>query len=159
MIAHMRKADYEIQSVQEHLKAVSSIAKEHGKKAGFESMAKLSGFLHDMGKNTKAFSTYIENAVKETGEPLERIDHSTAGAKYLYERYYVDKPKNQVDMVANLVVEMVGMVILSHHSGLQNFMQVDGSQSDFFRRVCKEDLPYYDEVYKEFFSIQGNKEK
>lgn len=159
MIAHMRKTDYKTQSVQEHLEAVSSIATDHGKKAGFESMAKLSGFLHDMGKSTKAFSTYIENAVKETGEPLERIDHSTAGAKYLYERYYVDHPENQADMVANLVVEMVGMVILSHHSGLQNFMQIDGSQSDFFRRVCKENLLYYDEVYQEFFSVRGNKEK
>jgi len=159
MIAHMRKSDFKIQTVQDHLTSVSLLAKEYGKKAGFSSMAELSGFLHDMGKNTKAFSTYIEDAVKETGEPLERIDHSTAGAKYLYETYYVDVPKTQSHIVSNIVVEVVGMVILSHHSGLQNFIQPDGSQSDFFRRVCREDLPYYKEVQEEFLSISGNKEK
>lgn len=155
----MRKSDFKIQSVQEHLETVSLLAKKYGEKAGFQSMAELSGFLHDMGKNTKAFSTYIENAVKETGEPLERIDHSTAGAKYLYERYYVDEPKTEEDALTNFVVEIVGMVILSHHSGLQNFVQPDGSQSDFFRRVCRKDLPYFEEVQEEFLSIQGNKEK
>ncbi|MFD1929809.1 CRISPR-associated helicase Cas3' [Sporosarcina siberiensis] len=159
MIAHMRKSDFGIQTVQSHLLSVSALAKEYGKKTGFSAMAELSGFLHDMGKNTKAFSTYIEDAVKETGEPLERIDHSTAGAKYLYETYYVDVPKTESDKVSNIVVEVVGMVILSHHSGLQNFIQPDGSRSDFFRRVCREDLPYYEEVQKKFLSISGNKEK
>ncbi|MFC5590791.1 CRISPR-associated helicase Cas3' [Sporosarcina soli] len=159
MIAHMRKSDLKIQTVQEHLESVASLAKEYGKKAGFAAMAELAGFLHDAGKNAKAFSTYIDNAVKETGEPLERIDHSTAGAKYLYERYYAESPKTQADMMSNLVIEMIGMVILSHHSGLQNFMQPDGSQSDFFRRVCREDLPYYEEVCTEFLSIRGNEER
>lgn len=159
MIAHMRKSDFKIQSVQDHLNSVSLLAKEYGKKAGFSSSAELSGFLHDMGKNTKAFSVYIENAVKETGEPLERIDHSTAGAKYLYETYYVDEPTTEEEAISNMVVEIVGMVILSHHSGLQNFVQTDGSQSDFFRRVCREDLPYYEEVQAEFLSISGNREK
>ena len=62
-------------------------------------------------------------------------------------------------MFSNFVVEIVGMVILSHHSGLQNFIQPDGRQSDFFRRVCRADLPYYDEVCTEFCSIPGNREK
>lgn len=157
MIAHMRKTDYEIQSVQDHLDSVASLAKEYGKKAGFSASAELAGLLHDMGKNTLAFSTYIENAVKETGEPLERIDHSTAGAKYLYETYYVEKPTTQEEMMASFVVEMIGMVILSHHSGLQNFVQTDSSQSDFLRRVCRKDLPYYEEVRTEFLNIPGNK--
>lgn len=159
MIAHMRKSDYEIQTVQDHLESVSALAKEFGKKAGFQSMTELSGFLHDMGKNTKAFSTYIENAVKETGEPLERFDHSTAGAKYLYETYYIDLKQDPTKMFSNFMIEIVGMVILSHHSGLQNFIQTDGTQSDYFRRVCREDLPYYEEVCTEFFQIPGNKEK
>ncbi|MEK3936855.1 CRISPR-associated helicase Cas3' [Sporosarcina sp. FSL W7-1349] len=159
MIAHMRKTDHKIQAVQDHLTSVASLAEKYGEKAGFASMAALSGFLHDMGKNTNAFSVYIENAVKETDQPLERIDHSTAGAKYLYETYYVGKPQNHAEVINNLVVEVIGMVILSHHSGLQNFIQTDGSQSDFFRRVCRKDLPYYEEVCAEFLKIPGNREK
>src|SRR5690606_24492928 len=106
-----------------------------------------------------AFSTYIENAVKETGIPLNRIDHSTAGAKYLYERYYIESSQKLNDVISNMVVEIVGMVILSHHSGLQNFVQTDGSQSDFFRRVCEEELPYYEEVCTTFLGVAGNEEK
>lgn len=156
MIAHIRKSDWEIQGVQPHLDAVAAIAKKYGEKAGFASAAELSGLLHDMGKNTKAFSIYIERAVKETGEPLERIDHSTAGAKYLYETYYIENPLTQEDVITNITVEIIGMVILSHHSGLQNFVQVDGSQSDFFRRVCNAELPYYEEVRSEFLKIPAN---
>lgn len=159
MIAHIRKSDWEIQEVQSHLDAVAKIAKEYGRKSNFSAAAELSGLLHDMGKNTKAFANYIESAVKETGEPLEKIDHSTAGAKFLYENYYIEDPKSQEDIIQSLTVELIGMVILSHHSGLQNFVQVDGKQSDFFRRVCNAELPYYDEVRTEFLSIATNQSR
>ncbi len=159
MIAHMRKSDYKEQTVQEHLEAVANISKEFGSKIGVQSMAELAGFLHDMGKNTIAFSTYIENAVKETGASLDKIDHSSAGAKYLYEKYFIDSPEQASEIISNIVIEIVGMVILSHHSGLQNFMQTDGSQSDFFKRVCKEDLPNYEEVCTTFISVKGNEER
>lgn len=159
MIAHIRKSDWEIQGVQSHLDAVAKIAKVYGRKSGFTAASELAGLLHDMGKNTKAFSNYIECAVKETGEPLEKIDHSTAGAKYLYEKYYMEKPKSQEDFIQSLTVELIGMVILSHHSGLQNFVQVDGKQSDFFRRVCNAELPYFDEVRTEFLKIPTNQSR
>ena len=113
MIAHMRQSDYLIQTVQEHLESVSSLAKEFGNKVGVHSIAELAGYLHDMGKNTEAFSTYIVNAVKKTGKPLEKIDHSSAGAKYLYETYYYDTPVTPAEKTSNIVVEMVGMVILA----------------------------------------------
>lgn len=158
MIAHIRKSDYKTQTVQQHSENVSSIAGKFGVKVGLSSMAELTGFLHDMGKSTIAFSTYIKKAVQGE-EVLEKIDHSTAGAKYLYENYYVDKPETRDNILANLVTEVVGMSILSHHSGLQNFVQVDGGQSDFFRRVCKKNLPYYEEVCSNFFSTSGNKER
>src|SRR5699024_6466864 len=83
----------------------------------------------------------------------ERIDHSRAGAKYIYEQYY---GKNNVQ---NYVVETVGMAILSHHSGLQNFVQLDQKPSDYLRRVANKKLPFYDEVIKNFESIKGNIER
>lgn len=157
MIAHMRKDDNVIQTVQEHLNSVAALAKVYGKKVGFSAMAELAGFLHDMGKNSEAFRVYIVNAVKETGEPLERIDHSTAGAKFLYETYYNENPSGLDEVIANITIEIIGMVILSHHSGLQNFIQTDGSQSDYFRRVLREDLPYYEEV--NFLAEIDNKQR
>lgn len=159
MIAHMRKTDYKEQTVQEHLESVAAIAKHLGAKGGVQSLTELAGFMHDMGKHTNAFATYINNAVKHTDAPLERIDHSTAGAKYLYETYYIEKPRQQSEVLSNLVIEIVGMAILSHHSGLQNFIETDGSPGDYIRRVSKDDLPHYKEVCSTFLRVAGNKER
>src|SRR5699024_2858224 len=88
------------------------------------------------------FTKYLKDAVIEGKISSERIDHSTAGAKYLYEQYY---GKNNVQ---NYVVETVGMAILTHHSGLQNFVQLDQKPSDYLRRVANKKLPFNDEVSK-----------
>src|SRR5699024_9393824 len=55
-----------------------------------------------------------------------------------------------------LVIETVGMRLLSHHSCLQNFIQTDTSQSDYIRRVTNADLPHYQEVVANFEDVPGN---
>src|SRR5690625_642909 len=87
-IAHIRESDHAYQSVQEHLESVASLARQYGDTIGFGAHAELAGFLHDMGKFTINFSEYIENAVIHQIVSSSKIDHSTAGAKYLYERFY-----------------------------------------------------------------------
>lgn len=152
-IAHIRGSDHEIQMVQDHLEGVSWLARKYGEPVALATHAELAGFLHDMGKYTEAFTTYIRNAVLYDDVAGTKIDHSTAGAKYLYENYYGKDP------LQNLVVETVGMAILSHHSGLQNFIQTDTSQSDYIRRVTNADLPHYHEVVANFESVPENVDK
>lgn len=152
-IAHIRKSDYKIQTVQDHLEGVAWLARRYGEPVELAAHTELSGFLHDMGKYTEAFTTYIRNAVLYDDVASTKIDHSTAGAKYLYENYYGR------DLLQNLVVETVGMAILSHHSGLQNFIQTDTSQSDYIRRVTNPVLPHYQEVADNFEAVSGNVEK
>lgn len=147
-VAHIRESNHIKQSVQEHLENVALIARMHGESIGFGAHAELAGFLHDMGKFTKHFTTYIENAVIHGNVATKKIDHSTAGAKYLYDNFY-NKTGEQ-----NFVVEIIGMAILSHHSGLQNFIQIDLNESDYIRRVIQKDLPYYEEV-KSNFELNG----
>ncbi|GKV56198.1 CRISPR-associated helicase/endonuclease Cas3 [Sporosarcina sp. NCCP-2222] len=153
LIAHIRNADHVEQSVQQHLEEVACLARQYGSPANVGALAELAGFLHDMGKFTQHFSVYLKNAVLEQKVATDRIDHSTAGAKYLFDKYY-----NQ-DPLLNLVVETVGMAVLSHHSGMQNFVQLDTKPSDYIRRVTNEALPYYDEVVRNFELHTGNKEK
>lgn len=150
-IAHIRESDHEIQTVQSHLEAVADLARIYGESLGFGAHAELAGFLHDMGKFTTEFTEYLENSVIHEKVSLTKIDHSTAGAKYLYENFY-----NGNDL-QKFVVEIVGMAILSHHSGLQNFVQVDVSTSDYIRRVVEKDLPYYKEVKDNFEAVIGNR--
>jgi len=143
-IAHIRSRDHFYQSVEEHLENVAYLGRRYGEPIGFGAHAELAGLLHDMGKFTIHFSEYIENTVIYKEVSHKKIDHSTAGAKYLYELFYDGSD------LQKLVIEIVGMAILSHHSGLQNFSQLDLQESDYIRRVLKKDLPYYNEVKSNF---------
>src|SRR5690625_473688 len=136
--------------VQDHLDGVAWLSRKYGEPVALAAHTELAGLLHDMGKYTEAFTTYIRNAVLYDDVASIKIDHSTAGAKYLYENYYGKDP------LQNLVIETVGMAILSHHSGLQNFIQTDTSQSDYIRRVTNADLPHYQEVVANFEDVPGN---
>ena len=153
-IAHIRESDSKVQTVQEHLLSVSQLAGEYGSALHISSIAELAGFLHDMGKYTSAFTHYLQSVVLKGERIRPHIDHSTAGAKYLYENFW-----DTQDMLQCYVVEIVGMAILSHHSGLQNFLATDGSIGDYMRRVDEKDLPYYEEVVQNFESYEGNKER
>lgn len=152
LIAHIRQSDHTEQSVQEHLEEVAILAHSYGESVGLGAHAELAGFLHDMGKFTMHFTNYLKNAVLENKIAGDKIDHSTAGAKYLYERYIKKDP------LQDFVVETVGMAVLSHHSGMQNFIQPDLKPSDYIRRVTNGELPYYDEVVANFERIPGNVE-
>lgn len=150
LLAHIREIDHAEQSVQQHLEEVAALARLYGEKIDLGAHAELAGFLHDMGKMTVHFTNYLKDAVLDNHVAKEKIDHSTAGAKYLYDRYY------GYDPIKDFVIETVGMAILSHHSGLQNFVQPDLKPSDFLRRVTNAELPYYEEVVQQFESVDGN---
>lgn len=152
-IAHIRETDHSRQTVQAHLESVASLARIYGKSLGFGAHAELAGFLHDMGKYTVKFTEYLHNAVVHGEIATKKIDHSTAGAKYLYENFYDGNDYQK------FVVEIVGMAILSHHSGLQNFVQIDMSTSDYIKRVVEKDLAYYEEVKQNFESNEGNRDR
>lgn len=156
LIAHIRESDSKVQSVQDHLEGVAALASEYGDPLNIGKLCALAGFLHDMGKFTVHFSDYLRSVVlkKETIRP--HIDHSTAGAKYLYERYWSNQPQ---DAIRSYVVEIAGMAILSHHSGLHNFLSIDGRVNDYIRRTVEKELPHYEEVVQNFQSIEGNVER
>jgi len=152
-IAHIREKDHIEQSVQEHLNEVALLARRYGEVTGFGAHTELAGLLHDMGKYTLHFTDYLKNAVIHNDVAKKKIDHSTAGAKYLYDHFHGKDP------AGDLVIETVGMTVLSHHSGLQNFVQPDLGKSDFIRRIHNEDLPYYNEVVANFEAVEGNKNR
>lgn len=153
LLAHIRQSDFTEQSVQTHLEEVAFLARHYGTPSNLGAHAELAGFLHDMGKFTEKFSRYIKNAVLKDEVATKKIDHSTAGAKYLYDNYY------KGDYIQLYVVEVVGMAVLSHHSGLQNFVQLDLKPSDYLRRVTNKELPNYKEVVDNFEAIDGNIER
>jgi CRISPR-associated endonuclease/helicase Cas3 len=84
MIAHIGGTRKE--TVMEHNKKVAMYAEKLGSEIGMPKICFLAGYFHDMGKFTEAFCNYIEEAVK-TGKRKNRPVHSTAGGKYVYEKY------------------------------------------------------------------------
>ncbi len=62
-IAHQRKADGDIQSLENHLLGVAEIAKSLAAKIGMRKQGELVGLLHDLGKYSDEFQIYLKSAV------------------------------------------------------------------------------------------------
>ncbi len=130
--AHIRQKDDSVQTVAEHCKNVSEIARKFGSLIGIGSICEISGLLHDLGKLINKFNDYIrgDNSCRR-GE----IDHSFAGAKYI-------RSITKSDKALNYAGRFIGRVILSHH-GLKDW--VDDEGTDNFSRLT-EKSDNYDEI-------------
>ncbi|MCQ2435176.1 MAG: CRISPR-associated helicase Cas3' [Oscillospiraceae bacterium] len=133
-IAHIRQIDHEEQTVSEHCRQTAKLAAQYGQHIGLSSSAELADWLHDIGKLTADFNDYIHGGTEiHRGE----LDHSFAGAKYLYEIASKSEDKTR-KQAANLI----SRVILSHH-GLNDWINVDALNT-FQKRIAKE--KYYSEI-------------
>lgn len=95
------RADWQLLAV--HLRAVAQLAGELGSKFGARKAAELAGWLHDLGKYSEAFQSYIAGKGRS-------VDHSTAGAREAIRRAGTGLDK--------LVAELVAYTIAGHHAGL-----------------------------------------
>lgn len=99
-IAH-KNDDGEIQELKEHLFNTATKAFEFADIFDLGECSKTVALLHDVGKYSKEFQQKIN------GKNIS-VDHSTAGAKLLYDRF-------------GEIGKLLGMVIAGHHTGLQDF--------------------------------------
>lgn len=90
----------------------------------------LAGLWHDLGKFSKEFQLYISKAGNDahTGETLEKVDHSTAGAQCAVQKH-------------TLFGHVLAYGIAAHHSGLLD-VQTNG-KSNQEARLNKGSLPDY----------------
>ncbi|WP_366922649.1 CRISPR-associated helicase Cas3' [Metallumcola ferriviriculae] len=149
-IAHIRNEDGHIQSVEEHLMSVSKLSARYGKKIGVERLAYIAGLLHDSGKLSTQFRDYILEAVNNPNHPPKKgsVDHSTAGGKILFEYFH----HHGQNVPMQIIAEILGNVILSHHMGLQDFLSPD-TTSTYMRRVKEKEINDIDRVKDNFFQL------
>ena len=140
MIAHIKELNPEIkQSVLDHLKGTAQIAKTLGSSFGMGYLCYLTGLCHDIGKWRQAFKDYITEAVSgKTSKAKGSVNHSSAGAIFIYRRYY------KGTLVQKLTAQLICTAILSHH-GLNDCMTPDG-KNHFQERIDKLDNLDYEEV-------------
>lgn len=142
-VAHHRKRDNEIQTVCEHLTGTASICKQFTAKIELPEAGELLGLLHDLGKYGTDFQNYIKT---ETGllnpdiddtdsEPKNlkgKIDHSTAGAQWIWQRF---KP---FGLHGKLIGMILAVCLASHHGGMIDCLCIDG-ENGFLKRIQKND--------------------
>ena len=150
-VARYRESDGTPQALIDHLEGASALAALFAGKIGLPLFGELMGLLHDLGKYSKAFQTYLKSAEGKI-EPDEdeyvdasrmkgKIDHSTAGAQYLREHKGYSK-------LWQIAADMMALCIASHHSGLIDCLAPDGTDV-FGKRMKKPDeKTHSDEVEK-----------
>lgn len=141
-IAHRRERDGEIQSLWNHLVGTSELAGKFAAVIGLESQGELVGLLHDLGKASEEFLSYIQSATGIVNsdeddyiDPVAnkgKIDHSSAGAQFIHS-FFSGRPQD-----ALLLSQMMSLIIASHHSGLIDCIDPTGKDI-FTSRMNKQD--------------------
>lgn len=139
-IAHQRKFDGERQSLEEHLRGVASLSRRYAQKLGIPLVGELVGLLHDLGKYSRAFQVYILSAIgllnPDEDEYVDaaglkgRIDHSSAGAQYIWQRLL------EMGALESRIGQILALCVASHHSGLIDCLDIEGVDV-FGRRMLK----------------------
>ncbi|MBZ9607291.1 CRISPR-associated helicase Cas3' [Clostridium estertheticum] len=148
LCAHINPTTFEEQSVMEHLHNVSKMTMEYGAKISLEATGELIGILHDMGKETNEFNDYIHWGSLNPNDKSRRgtINHSTAGAKFIYDNFY-----NTTDQYQKFTAQIISLAICSHHGGLIDCLDLKGI--DIFTNKMETDKDIsYDEALCNFKS-------
>ncbi len=146
-IAHVRKGDGATQSLEKHLLGVSEISKALATKIGLKEQGELIGLLHDLGKYSKEFQTYLQSAVGLINQDEDdfvnasalkgKVDHSTAGAQLVWQEL------SEQGQMGQIVGQILALCIASHHSGLIDCLSSDANcpvEDNFTRRINKPDI-------------------
>jgi CRISPR-associated endonuclease/helicase Cas3 len=123
--AHLGKKGNQLLS--EHLSGVAAQCSELANKIGLGKAGELIGLLHDLGKATKTFQDYLisfTNDCESRGDLRGKIDHSTAGAQCLLANIQGAQQENSIQ---GIVARFLAICIASHHSGLIDCLEADGS--------------------------------
>ena len=134
--AHISEDGLRRQTVAEHCRGTARYAAECLSGIGLSKTGYLAGLLHDSGKLTQEFQTYLESAAR--GEAVRRgsVVHTFAGVRFLLEQYHGARP----DTFDDITCELLAFAIGAHH-GL--FDCVDENHlSGFQHRLGSHDKEY-----------------
>ncbi|KJR99267.1 MAG: CRISPR-associated protein [Desulfobulbaceae bacterium BRH_c16a] len=146
-VAHRRKTDGEIQSVMDHLFEVSQLSRHFAQKLGVPDLGELLGLLHDFGKYSQDFQSYIQSATDLLNPDIDddyvdsrslkgKIDHSSAGAQWIWERFRLYNANRFP--IGKHAGQIMALCLASHHGGMIDCLRPDGKVS-FLDRIAKSD--------------------
>jgi len=128
-VFHARKNGNEKQLLSEHLSNVADLSAEF---SDYKNISRLVGILHDLGKTTDSFQSYLENGGKRG-----KVAHSLQGA------FFVDDVIGSSNDIASVLVkEIVALSIMAHHGSLKDGISPDG-ETVFYQKLLKKDDKKY----------------
>lgn len=142
-LAHYRETDSTCQSLATHLLETSRLCKSYASKIRMSEVGELIGLLHDLGKYSHDFQIYIKSATNLLNPDIDneyvdvkglkgRIDHSTAGAQWVWKKFSRSNDQGR------LIGQILSVCIASHHGGLLDCLKIDGTNG-FQKRISKKD--------------------
>lgn len=143
-IAHFRYCDQTPQLVSDHLSETAELCSRFTAKIGLPISGRIMGLLHDLGKYSESFQTFIYAVTGQAGEqamkdaeniPPHKRDHATAGAQYLWNTISQASP-----ITTKYHFQALCAALISHHSrsGILDFIDLQGA-SPFLTRIQKSD--------------------
>lgn len=132
-----------VQSVEAHCRQTAVYAVDFLRCVGLTNAGALIGWLHDCGKYSDDFADYIQRAADDLPVRRGSVNHSSAGLRYLLERYHHGTGDG-----SDVTAELLAYVIGAHH-GLFDCVD-EQRQNGFVRRQQQaEDSPT---VMERFFT-------
>ncbi len=136
-IAHQEGQPSRYQSVEQHCINTGTLARDalpYLPNCGY-----LAGILHDMGKGTCAFSTYLIDVT--AGRPRRRgeVNHTFAGVRFILTQWHTP----DASPVQRLTAELLAFAVGSHHGLFDCF---DGKQMSGFNHRLASEIQYEESI-------------
>lgn len=119
--SHPQLSESEWQTLEEHLRGVSELARAYAS-FGTPETAALLGLIHDIGKRSDSFQLRLRG---KGG----KVDHTSAAYQYLMKEWAESAPKGLGESLAQLLA----YPLLGHHGGMADY----GSGSDEGTLACR----------------------
>ena len=134
------------QGIRSHLFATAETGRGSLEKIGLGTVEYFICMIHDAGKLSDEFGSYIMR-----GDPSERgsVNHSAAGALYVYNRYYLSAYKEK-NAIKALTAQLIINSVYSHHGRLYDCINTD-AENIFKRKMDSKSDCGYEEIMRGYF--------
>lgn len=153
--AHYNCEEDQKQSLEEHLINVAESARQSANSIGQGDILFLLGLYHDLGKADRIFQR------KLTEQPKLHVDHSYAGAKYLFGKIKMQLSAKGVDKARRLQFNDIVAYVISAHHGMFDIFDEDSEQFQYNKlrnRIAREMSDYhFDSDVKNFAHLLETK--
>ncbi len=130
---HLDDSAVRIQSLRDHCEEAAKIAGDILCPIGLGNTARLAGMLHDIGKETDQYRTYLVNAVTGNSVKPGSVNHSFAGVRLVLKHLCTES----MDSMSKIAAQHIAFSIGAHH-GLFDILNPEG-ENGFDHRLSKDD--------------------